>query len=277
MEQQDGTHPGSAIADNSNLDNSINMYILNHKIREETMKKIICIVIAAIVLSCDSGIEINMDCVLKHTAEVVTLESINGTTHKIFVNLSWTWLWDRPGGDGVIIERRIDANYDSIAYVSPIETLMTFTDTAAVLQPGVEVYYKMSLLSGKAVDSFCTTNFTIPPAQHFFQPDTEFIGADSTLMITFGDLAGYTETDVALYQTPLNNMDTLLARPIDQLLNMLINPVFDTTISDTSITVNTGSLDTLNVYLIRLSSSSMSNLDYITDTSIGLRAFVRRP
>lgn len=218
-----------------------------------------------------------MDCVLKHTAEVVTVESTSNTIHKSFVNLTWTWVWQMPPGDGVIIERRINAGFDSIGYVQPIETLMIFNDTAAVLQPGVEVYYKLSLLSGKAVDSFCTTNFTIPPAQHFYQPDTEFVDSVNTLNITFADLAPYSETDVTLYETSLYEVDTLLGFPIDHLLTWLTNPVLDTTISDTTVTVDVSGMDPLKVYIIRLSSSAMSNLDYITDTSVGLRAFVRRP
>jgi hypothetical protein len=234
--------------------------------------------IIIVTLSCDTGIEVNMDCILKHTTEVVKLESSYKNIEKTYVNLSWTWVLDTPDGDGVIVERKIDADFDSIGYVSPIESLMTFFDTSGLLVPESEVFYKLGLRSGGVRDSFCTVNFKIPEDQHFYRPDAEMINlAHDTLEVIFHKLQDFNETDVALYETPFSSIDSLLNTPVSEILAILTNPIFDSTITDTLLFISgADTLFTINaVYVIKISSSTMGNLDYITDTSIGLRAFLR--
>jgi hypothetical protein len=242
------------------------------------MKKSIGVVILLLLLGCETGVDINTDCVLKHTSETLRLQSTAGSVNKIIVNISWYWIWSIPAGDGVIIERRTDANYDSIGYVQPLESLMTFTDTSAALQAGTEVSYALTLLTGRATEPICTTTFDIPQAQNFFEPDTDIVDvSDDTLLIVFGTVPGFDSTSVAIYQTSFTDIDSFLNTPVDQLIEILTNPVIDTALTDTVLEVTGANtlLDTLAVYAIKISSSKI--LDLITDTSIGLKPFIRQP
>jgi len=242
------------------------------------MKKMIGFLVILIFLSCETGIEINLDCVLKHTAEMVKMESSAGDTEKTFVNLSWTWVLRTPAGDGVIVERKIDTDFDSIAYVTPIESLMTFTDTSALLESGIGVSYRLGLLDEGNVDYFDTTDFNIPESQHFWQPDTEFISIpNDTLEIIFSKLQEYDTTDVAIYKMLVSNIDSLFNTPIEEILDALTDTVIDTTVTDTLVKIVVSNINTTSIHMIKISSSAISTLDYITDTSIGLRAFIRLP
>lgn len=246
------------------------------------MKKFLVISSILILAACNTGLEINTECVLKHTAEMVKFENTAGDIEEVFVNLSWTWIHGTPNGDGVIVERQITSDYDSIGYVDSITTLMTFTDTSDLLEPNLAVSYRLGFLVGKSVDYFVTTDFTIPGTQHFVQPDTEFITIDTTnntLTIEFAALAGFDETDIAIYKTSFTDIDSIINTPIEELLEILTNPLIDTTLTNT-IWVIPGAdalIETLSVHMIKISSSKMGQLEYITDTSIGLRAFVRTP
>lgn len=246
------------------------------------MKKFLAISSILILAACNTGLEINTECVLKHTAEMVKFENTAGDIEEVFVNLSWTWIHGTPNGDGVIVERQITSDYDSIGYVDSITTLMTFTDTSDLLEPNLAVSYRLGFLVGKSVDYFVTTDFTIPGTQHFVQPDTEFITIDTTnntLTIEFAALAGFDETDIAIYKTSFTDIDSIINTPIEELLEILTNPLIDTTLTNT-IWVIPGAdalIETLSVHMIKISSSKMGQLEYITDTSIGLRAFVRTP
>ncbi len=242
------------------------------------MKKIIYSLIILAILSCDTGLEVNLDCFLKHTTEIVKLESSFNDIEKTFVNLSWAWTLSVPTGNGVIVERKINIDFDSIGYVSPIETIMTFLDTSNLLEPNREIFYRLGLLSNETIDYFDTTNFTIPSAQHIVQPDTEFFNLpNDTLEIIFGKLKEFDTTDVAIYETPFTSPDSLLNTPIQEVLDILTAPIVSTTVTDTFVKIYAPyTLIQINsVYAIKLSSSKISNLDYITDTSIGIRGFVR--
>jgi hypothetical protein len=243
------------------------------------MKKIICLPVLFLLFSCETGVEINTDCVLKHTAEMIQLENTAGDITQGLVNLSWTWIWGIPDGDGIIIERQISAEYDSIGYVSPIESLMTFTDTADQLTSGLAVSYQLGFLSGKSVDYFISSDFSIPEFQHFYQPDTEFVTIDSVspLVIAFSGLTGFDETDIAIYETSFSSIDSIMNTPVLEILEILTNPIIDTTITDTILTVtNADSLIQPGaIYMVKISASVIGQLDYITDTSIGMRAFIR--
>lgn len=243
------------------------------------MKKLLLIAALLTMFACETGLELNLDIILKHTAEHVVLETTLDTLEISIANLTWTWgIYGRPNADGVIIERQIDAGFDSIGYVAPIETLMTFFDTTEALEPGQTVTYKLKLKSGTAIDSMYTTDFTIPEAQHFFEPDSDFEQITDTIYtIKFQDLSMFDETDVELYKTSLTDFDSLLAQPLTDIITSLSDTVFSTTVTEDSVCIPTANIDTLAIYIIKLSSSAMSNLDYITDTSIGLRPFIKLP
>lgn len=244
------------------------------------MKRITVLLLLLILATCNTGLEINTECVLKHTAEIVNFENTLGDIKEALVNLSWTWVWGTPNGDGVIVKRQIASDYDSIGYVDSITSLMTFTDTSDLLEADLSVSYRLSFLVGKAVDDFDTTDFTIPGTQHFVQPDTEFIAIiNDTLIIEFTALAGFDETDVAIYKTTFTSIDSILNTPIEELLQMLTDPVIDTTLTNTILVISadTTLIEPRSVHMIKISSSKIGELDYITDTSIGLRAFLRTP
>lgn len=244
------------------------------------MKRITVLLLLLILATCNTGLEINTECVLKHTAEIVNFENTLGNIEEALVNLSWTWVYGTPNGDGVIVERQIASNYDSIGYVDSITSLMTFTDTSDLLEADLSVSYRLSFLVGKALDDFVTTDFTIPGTQHFVQPDTELITiANDTLIIEFTALAGFDETDVAIYKTSFTDIDSIITTPLEELLEILTNPLIDTTVTGTQLVIPGANalIETLAVHMIKISSSKIDQLDYITDTSIGLRAFIRTP
>jgi len=244
------------------------------------MKRFLVISSILILAACNTGLEINTECVLKHTAEMVKFENTAVDIEETFVNLSWTWVYATPNGDGVIVERKISSDYDSIAYVDSITALMTFTDTSDLLESNLPVSYRLGFLVGKSVDYFVTTDFTIPGTRHFVQPDTEFITiTNDTLIIEFAVLAGFDETDIAIYKTFFTDIDSIINTPIEELLQMLTDPVKDTTLTNTIwvVAADTALIEPLTVHMIKISSSKIGELNYITDTSIGLRAFIRTP
>jgi len=239
------------------------------------MKKFCVFLIFALVfVTCESGFEINLDCWVKHTSDVIGVEtSILGEKSQVFVNLTWGWIYQRPSIDAVIIERSIG---DSTHYVTIdtvlIDTVMFFNDTDSLLQPNSTVYYRLNSLNGKAVETFKEVKVEIPSVQHFYKPDSEFISiVNDTLCVSFTRLSGFDTTDIAIYKGA--------PKSIDSLLNYLTNLLFDTTIADTIINIsNADSLFPIDTvpYTIKISSSKITVLDYITDTSIGFRAFIRQ-
>jgi hypothetical protein len=241
------------------------------------MKRIFIFIVAILSLTCNTGLEINTECVLKHTGETVIFENTAGDVTETLVNLSWTWVWGVPDGDGVIIERQLASDYDSIGYISPIGSLMTYTDTSDLLVPNTDVSYRLGFLSGKVVDYFVTTDLTIPETQHFTAPDTEFITVDTSLSINFDMLADFDETDIAIYKTSFTSIDSIINMPIQTLLEILTDPLIDTTVTADQLIIYGADtlIDLLDVHVIKISSSKIGQLDYITDSSIGLRAFIR--
>ncbi|MGB9720391.1 MAG: hypothetical protein ACPL28_02780 [bacterium] len=239
------------------------------------MKKLCWLLIFSLFVACESGFEINLECWVKHTSEVIGVEtSILGEKSQVFVNLTWGWVYQRPAIDAVIVDRSIG---DSIHYVTidtifEMDTVMFFNDTDSLLMPNTIVYYRLNSLNGKAVESFKEVRVEIPTTQHFYKPDSEFIFiVNDTLLVSFARLPGFDTTDIAIYKGA--------PKSVDSLLNYLTNPIFDTTIADTFLNIsNADSLfpaDTVP-YTIRISSSKISVLDFITDTSIGFRAFIRQ-
>jgi hypothetical protein len=155
---------------------------------------------------------------------------------------------------------------------------MTFTDASVLLESGIGVSYRLGLLDDGNIDYFDTTNFNIPESQHFWQPDTEFINIpDDSLEIIFSKLQEYDTTDVAIYKMSASNIDSLLNTPIEEILDVLTDTIINITITDTLVKIDASNIEPTSIYMIKISSSAISTLDYITDTSIGLRAFIRLP
>ncbi|MEO0206649.1 MAG: hypothetical protein ABIL22_08260, partial [candidate division WOR-3 bacterium] len=236
------------------------------------MKRLCWLLIFSLFVACESGFEINLECWVKHTSEVIGVEtSILGEKSQVFVNLTWGWVYQRPAIDAVIIDRSMgdSTHYVTIDTVFEMDTVMFFNDADSLLMPNTIVYYRLNSLNGKAVETFKEVKVEIPPAQHFYKPDSEFISIlNDTLCISFARLSGFDTTDIAIYKGA--------PKSIDSLLNYLTNPLYETTIADTVLNIsNADSLfpvDTIP-YTIRISSSKISALDLITDTSIGFRAF----
>ncbi len=241
------------------------------------MKKIFVMFVILFALACETGLQINTECVMKHTAETLRMETTASTIDHVIVNLTWYWVWSTPESDGVIIERSLDTDYDSIAYVQPVESLMTFFDTDTLLQPGTEVSYRLSLLTGQARDEFFTITFNTPNAQHFFAPDTEIvdIATGDSLEIIFSTLTDFDSTSVALYETSFSDMDSLVSTPVDELVEILLNPLVDTVVTDTVLYIPGADtlIQTGSVYVVKVTSSKI--LEFVTDTSVGLRPFIR--
>lgn len=234
------------------------------------MKKIIGALIILIFLSCDTGIEINLDCVLKHTTEVLKLESdLLGEREDVLVNLSWTWTFGRPDGEGIIVQRSIgdSNNFATIDTLSPIEDEMYYNDSDTILSANTIVYYRLGFLNDNSVDYFITTDVSIPASQHFYEPAEDTLG-DDTLHITFAQLADFDACSISVYQAFTTEPESLIN---------LTNSLFDTALSypDTNISIympDTTFPDTM-LYTIKLSSSKILTL--ITDTSVGFRAFFK--
>ncbi len=232
------------------------------------------LIFSLVFFACESGFEINLDCWVKHTSQVIGVEtSILGEKSQVFVNLTWGWVYQRPAIDAVIIERSIgDSTHYVVIDTVMIDTLMFYNDGDSILQPNSTVYYRLNSLNGKAVESFKEVKVEIPPAQHFYAPDSEFITiSNDTLSIIFARLNGFDTTDVAIYKGAPKSLDSLL--------NFLTDPIYDTTIADTVLRIaNADSLfpvDTIP-YTIRINSSRIALIDFITDTSMGFRAFIRQ-
>ncbi|MBA7512576.1 hypothetical protein ES705_04583 [subsurface metagenome] len=234
------------------------------------MKKIIGALIILIFLSCDTGIEINLDCVLKHTTEVLKLESdLLGEREDVLVNLSWTWTLGRPDGEGIIIQRSIgdSTHFATLDTLSPIADEMYYNDSDTILSANTLVYYRLGFLNDNSVDYFITTDISIPASQHFYEPAVDTLG-DDTLHITFAQLANFDACSISVYQAFTTEPESLIN---------LTNSLFDTALSypDTNISIYMPDTTFPNTMLYTIKLSSSKILTLITDTSIGFRAFFK--
>lgn len=243
------------------------------------MKKFVLMAITMmIILACEAGVDINPTCILKHTGLVTRLQSSSGTVETAAANLSWTWVYGMPASSGVIIERSLGGQYDSIDYVFPIESLMTFTDLSDTLSADMALSYRLSLVTGTAVEYFDTVDFVLPPGQQIYSPDTEHIAfPNDTFLITFKKIAEYDTTILELYRTGFYIPESLIVRPIDEIYNLIGSMVWSDTIADTLLQLPADSLliDKNRVFVLKITSSKNPTLGYITDTSIGLVIFRR--
>ncbi len=235
-------------------------------------------VIAMLIMACDSGVDVNPACIMKHTGLVTRLQSSLDTVEIAAANLTWTWMYGISAGDGVIIERSLGSGYDSLDYVAPIESLMIYTDISETLAAEMAVSYRLSLLTGKSVQCFDTVDFSLPAGQRIYAPDTEFVNIpNDTLLISFKRIAGYDTTDLELYRTTYAVPETVLALPISSILDQMTNRVWHETTGDTifRLSADTLLIDNNSVYVLKVSASKNPILGFITDTSVGLVVFKR--
>jgi hypothetical protein len=233
------------------------------------MKRILlAFLIGLFFLSCESGLNINLNCVLKHTTQVVKLESgLLGEKTQTLVNLSWVWTI-QPSGDGVIVERSTDStNWVTLDTVAPITAEMIYNDTDSSLAPGDTIWYNLGYISGTEITYFITPKLVLPQAQHFWLPATDSVSIDSTLHVCFAKLADFDSFKVELFKANVTQPESLMN---------LTNPIWDTTITDTSVViVPFPDTAVLAMYTLKISSSAI--LQLITDGSYGFKAFIRLP
>ena len=88
-------------------------------------------------------------------------------------------------------------------------------------------------------------------------------------------LSGFDSTSVALYETSFSDIDSLVSTPVDELVESLLNPLVDTVVTDTILYIPGADtlLETGAVYVVKVTSSKI--LEFLTDTSAGLRPFIR--
>jgi hypothetical protein len=235
------------------------------------MKKIIlAIFIGLFFVSCESGLNINLNCVLKHTTQVVKLESgLLGEKTQTLVNLSWIWTI-QPSGDGVVIERSTDStNWVILDTVAPITAEMIYNDTDSSLAAGDTIWYNLGYISGADITYFITPKLILPQAQHFYQPAADSVTIDTTtgLTVSFAKLAAFDSFKVELFKANVTQPESLMN---------LTNPIWDTMLTDTQVVILPFPDTTvLAMYTLKISSSAI--LPLITDGSYGFRSFIRLP
>ena len=248
------------------------------------MKRMIGVLITLLMFACDTGVKLNLEAALKHTAEVLKLEStLLGEKEEVLVNLTWTWIPPfKPVGGSVVIERSIgnENNYTIIATIDPIEDEMYYNDNDSTLSSNSIIYYRLSHLDNGETDEFISADVEVPSSQHFLKPDSDALDlSNDTLEIIFSKLQEFDDASIALYKTSFApaEIDSFLNMPFEELLNILTNPVIDTTITDTILIIpNADSLiEDFTIYVVKISSSKI--LEFITDSSIGLRPFSKLP
>ncbi len=244
------------------------------------MKKVLGMIIILAVLGCESLDEIDLDCLTWYITNVVKLESdLLGEQDDVSVNLAWRWLLTRPSGGSVVVERSIGNmnDFELIATVSPIDSVMFYLDRDTILEPNTTAYYRLGLFDGTDTDYFDTLEIMIPQVQHFYEPMQDTIGND-TLRLTFAQLSSFNDCEISLYNAFTTDPESLMN---------LLNPVFIDTLNypETTLVVplpDSAFPDT-NLYTIRLlslnevevSGGSITNI--ASTISTGFRAFFKKP
>ena len=233
------------------------------------MKKLfLAILIGFFFVSCESGLNINLNCILKHTTQVVKLESgILGEKTQTLVNLTWTWVI-QPSGDGVVINRSTDStNWVTLDTVAPIAAEMIYNDNDSSLIPGDTIWYNLGYISGAEITYFITPKLILPQTQHFYQPATDTIGND-VLDITFAKLVGFDQYILSLFKANVTQPESLMN---------LQNPLWCDTLTDTTLVLpipDSLFADTA-IYTIKIDASKIVQL--LTDGSFGFKAFFKKP
>jgi hypothetical protein len=233
------------------------------------MKKILlAVLIGLFFVSCESGLNINLTCVLKHTTQVVKFESPwVGEKTQTLVNLTWTWI-QQPPGDGVVVERSTDSlSWITKDSLTPIAAEMIFNDTDSALTAGDTIWYRLGYYSGGEITYFITPKLILPQAQHFYLPATDTISND-VLDIAFAKLNGFDQYILSLYQADVTEPESLMNLP---------SPLWCDTLTDTTLVlpIPDSIFADLAVYTIKIDASKIVQL--LTDGSYGFRPFFKKP
>ncbi len=236
------------------------------------MKRIMLIgFICLLVLSCESGININLQVAMKTTSHVIKLEGGRlGDRTQVIVNHTWTWI-QKPTGDSVIVERSLDSlNWTLVTVCKPITDEMTCTDSDSTLPAGDTVWYRMSYLSGEDNFNFVNPRVVLLPAQDFIEPSTDTLPSDDTLDINVVYINGLNEYVFELYQADVTQPESLLN---------LINPVWVDTLVSATITKlpMSDSLYPDGIYTLKVSCTKITQLNVLSDGTHGFRAFAKIP
>ena len=235
------------------------------------MRTKIGISILFLLLACETLFEIELACILVHTTQVVKMESdLLGEREDVFINLIWSWIYETPSGDAVVVERSIgdSTNFAPIDTLWGIDSVMYYTDNDSILNANSLVYYKLAFFDGQRLEYFKTTSLTVPASQHFYEPSTDTL-TDTLLHITYTELPDFGSCSIAVYKG--------ISTDLESLVNF-IDPLFDTTLTypDTTIVISlsdTTIYPNLTLYTIKLFSSN----SILTRTSFGFRAFFKIP
>lgn len=233
------------------------------------MKKIIIPIIFLTLLSCVEDFHLDFD--FNPTTTVVKLQSnILGEHEEVYVYFAVTFITEQPPGGIVIIERSIgdSTNFIPIDTLEGVSQYMYYTDNDSLLQANGTAYYKLGYLEENEVEYFKSVTVNIPGSQHFYQPASDTVG--DTLQIAFAQVPNFGACSLAIYQGHEIAPESLLS---------LVDPLFDTSLTypDTTLVVYMADSifpDTM-IYTIKISSSVL--LPLITDTSVGFRAFFKKP
>ncbi|HIE06232.1 MAG TPA: hypothetical protein EYP58_05470 [bacterium (Candidatus Stahlbacteria)] len=223
---------------------------------------------------CETGIEIDLSCWSKHTTQIFKVkgqifETVFGQKPWGIINLTWGWTFQKPDGDSIIIERSVD---DKSAYEyigsTQIDTVMTYTDQDTIIVNNRTYWYQLSYAKDTEVNSIKEIYVLTPSYIGINHPSTDSVSIQTdTLLIRWND-AGFGDYNIDIYKANPTQLESLVN---------LTNPIFSATVSDTVLTIAGADtlFDTLAFYTIKVTGSEI--VEFITDTSIGFRAFFRLP
>lgn len=254
------------------------------------------IVIALVLMVCETGIEVNLSTAKIATSNIIKFESgLLGSTHSGLLTISWHWTIKKPDvGDGVIVRRSTDStNFYDIDTVTPFDTTMTFktTDTSLV-KGGTKAWYELNYWNGQNIEAFDTVPINILPAITYAAPTADTLrlySTGDTLTVTWRTIKNRKGEQLKDYRVEIYNGKVSL-NP-DSVLN-LINPVDFKEVTGIVDSIATykfptdstkypyGTITNPKFYTIKVSLKTPvieavpNKLLTLTDLSFGVRAFL---
>lgn len=219
---------------------------------------------------CETGIEIDLSTWVKQTATAFrTRSQLLGEQEWPILNLTWGWTVQKPEGDSIIIERSPgqEENYIFLASTE-VDTVMTYTDNDTVIKCGTWYKYRLSISSNSEINTIKEINVDLPWGINIWRPSQDTLSVQNDTLEIRWQLYNATED----FKLEIFKTDTL---PVD-LMN-LVNPAFSMTTSDTVAMVEfpDSLFPPLSFYIIKVTYTEL--VEFITDTSVGFRAFFRLP